>query len=34
MTEKRLLDTLDSFVSRGVAADLWLRDDDVMAVIA
>ena len=28
MTEERLLDTLDSFMSRGVAADLWLRDDD------
>lgn len=28
MTEKRLLDTLDSFMSRGIAADLWLRDDD------
>lgn len=28
MTEKKLLETLDAFASRGVAADLWLRDDD------
>lgn len=28
MTEKKLLDTLDSFASRGVAAEFWLRDDD------
>ncbi|MGV1916427.1 polysaccharide deacetylase family protein [uncultured Agrobacterium sp.] len=28
MTEKKLLETLDSFAHRGVAADLWLRDDD------
>ncbi|WP_313558272.1 polysaccharide deacetylase family protein [Agrobacterium cavarae] len=28
MTEKKLMDTLDSFMSRGVVADLWLRDDD------
>jgi len=28
MTEKKLLETLDSFADRGAAADLWLRDDD------
>jgi len=28
MTEKKLLETLDAFAGRGVAADLWLRDDD------
>ncbi|KXG85626.1 polysaccharide deacetylase family protein [Agrobacterium bohemicum] len=28
MTEKKLLDTLDDFASKGIIADLWLRDDD------
>lgn len=28
MTEKQLLATLDGFATKGLSADLWLRDDD------